>query len=220
MNGFEELAAALAIFLATHSLPALPGWRARLVAAVGERRYLIGHSVVGSVTLLWLVAAALAAPYVELWTPPDWARWVPLTVMPLAMMLLVAGLTTANPYSLGRGRQGFDPAHPGIVAVTRHPVLWAAALWAAAHLAANGSLRAVVLFGMLGGFSVMGTRLFERRRGISPDTSNLPFRAILEGRATLELSAGLLWRCLLGLALYVLLLALHGPVIGRYPLIL
>ena len=220
MNGFEGLAAALAVFLATHSLPALPGWRARLVAAIGERRYLIAHSVVGSITLLWLVAATLAAPYVALWTPPDWARLVPLVVMPMACILLVAGLTTANPFSLGRGGRGFDPRRPGIVAVTRHPVLWAAVLWAAAHLAANGSLRAVVLFGMLGGFSLMGTRLFERRRGISADTSNLPFLAILAGRARLDLSVGLLWRCLLGLALYGLLLALHGPVIGRYPLIL
>ena len=220
MNGFGQLAAALTVFLASHSLPALPGWRARIISVIGERRYLVLHSLVGTVTLLWLVAAALEAPFIELWTPPTWAHWVPVAVMPLACMLLVAGLASANPYSLGRGARGFDPARPGIVSVTRHPVLWAAVLWAAAHLAANGSLRAVVLFGILGGFSLMGTRLFDRRRGGSPETSNLPFRAVLSGRSRLDLSAGLVWRCLLGLVLYGLLLALHGPVIGRYPVIL
>jgi len=229
MAGFGELAAALAVFFASHSLPALPGLRARLVGwCGGERRYLLLHSLSATATLVWLVAAALRAPYLELWGFHAWTRWVPITVMPLACMLLVAGLTTPNPFSLGPGGRGFDPQRLGVLAITRHPVLWAAALWSGAHLFPNGSLRAVLLFGALCGFSLMGTRLFDRRRAqamgvaawtvLAAGTSNLPFAAPSSRRARLGGSGGLVLRAVLGIVVYALLLALHGPLIGVYPL--
>ena len=228
LEGFGEVAAALAVFFASHSLPALPGLRARLIGLLGRRLYLVLHSLVGTVTLVWLIVATLDAPYVELWGYHDGTRWVPLLVMPFACMLLVAGLTSPNPFSLGIGAGSFDPARPGVVAVTRHPVLWAATLWALAHLAANGELRAVLLFGALGGFSLMGTRLFDHRRTqqmgetewrqLAAGTSNLPLAALLAGRASLGPSAALLWRAGLGLAVYAVILVLHGALFGRSPL--
>jgi uncharacterized membrane protein len=227
--GFGELAAALGLFFASHSLPALPGLRARLTGwCGGERRYLLLHSLIASATLIWLVAAALRAPYLALWDFHAWTRWVPILVMPFACMLLVAGLTTSNPFSLGRGGRGFDPQRLGILAITRHPVLWAAALWSGAHLFPNGSLRAVLLFGTLCGFSLIGTRLFDHRRAqamgavawvaVTAGTSNLPFAAFPSARARLGGVAALALRVVLGAVLYVLLLAAHGPSIGKYPL--
>lgn len=214
--GFGEVTAALMAFLASHSLPSLPTVRQRLIQVIGLRAYLVVHSVMGTATLIWLVAASLRAPYLLLWGPYDGTRWVPILVMPLALILLTAGLTWPNPFSLGIGAKGFDPARPGVVAITRHPVLWAAALWAFAHLIANGTLRAILLFGVLGGFSLMGTRIFDRRRGLALDkSSNIPFLALMQGRTRLRDWRGWVWRILLGLVLYGLLLVLHGPVIGR-----
>ncbi len=224
-EGFGEVGAALVLFFASHSLPALPRLRARLIAALGHRPYLILHSLIGTATLVWLIVATLEAPYVELWGFHQWTRWVPLLVMPFACILLVAGLTSPNPFSLGMGARNFDPARPGVIAITRHPVLWAATLWAAAHLFANGELRALLLFGALGGFSLMGTRLFDRRRvqqlgaaewgRLAAGTSNLPFAGGQTGSAA---SPGLLWRALLGLLAYGVVLYLHGDLFGRSPL--
>jgi len=212
MDDFIPLYAALAAFFATHSLPALPGLRGRLVAWLGnERRYLILHSVLASLTLVWLVLATLEAPRVLLWGFHDWARWVPILVMPMACILLVAGLTTANPFSLGPGSRGFDPHRPGIVGITRHPVLLAAALWSGAHLFPNGELRAVLLFGALLGFSLMGIPLFDRRR-----------KEVASEKAALRLGRadfpGLMIRVVGGLLLYAALLLLHEAVFGLNPL--
>lgn len=212
MDDFLPLYVALGAFFATHSLPALPGLRGRLVAWLGnERRYLILHSLLASLTLVWLVLATLEAPRFLLWGFHDWARWVPILVMPIACILLVAGLTTANPFSLGRGSRGFNPSRPGIVGITRHPVLLAAALWSGAHLFPNGELRAVLLFGALFGFSLMGMPLFDRRRDAVAHLKT----ALRLGRADLP---GLMFRVVGGLILYAALLLLHEWAFGLNPL--
>src|SRR3546814_13276269 len=68
--------------------------------------------------------------------------------MPLACILLVAGLTSPNPTLVG-GERFFDgaPESPavGILSVTRHPLLWGTGLWALSHLLANGDLRSGVI---------------------------------------------------------------------------
>lgn len=226
-GGFGEVLAALACFFASHSVPALPGVRARIVGAMGQGWYVALHSIVGTASLVWLIVATLHAPYVELWGFHPWTRWVPLLVMPFAMILLVAGLLTPNPFSLGPGGRRYDPSRPGIVAITRHPVLWAAFLWATAHLFPNGELRAVLLFGALTGFSLMGTRLLDHRRQqrmgpewrqLAANTSNLPFAALLAGRARLTGIPGLAWRAALGLILYAAILFAHGALFGVSPL--
>jgi uncharacterized membrane protein len=163
-EGFGGVALAFAVFLVSHSLPALPNVRPRLVSLLGEPVYLAIYSGMSLATLAWLVAATLSAPYVELWGFHPETRWVPLLVMPFAMILFVAGATSPNPLSVAPTAKGFDPARPGIVAITRHPVLLACALWSGAHMVPNGDVRAVLLFGGLCLFSLLGMPLYDRRR--------------------------------------------------------
>lgn len=227
-EGFGNVAAAFALFFASHSIPSLPGVRRRLVGWLGESLYLALHSVVGVATLVWLVSATLEAPYVELWGFNPWTRWIPITVMPFACILLVAGATSPNPLSLGPTAKGFDPAKPGVVALTRHPVLWACVLWSGVHLVPNGDLRAVLLFGGLCLFSLLGMRLYDRRRAkalgqvewsrLAGATSSLPLAALLAGRARLGCLGGLAWRAVLGIAVYAVILYFHGDLFGVSPL--
>jgi uncharacterized membrane protein len=49
--------------------------------------------------------------------------------------------------------------------VIRHPMLTAAVLWSVAHIAANGTARAVVLFGGLGLWAILHMVLLNRRDG-------------------------------------------------------
>lgn len=217
-----ELLAAAALFVLSHLLPMHAPWRRALEARFGSRGFLIGYSLVSLGIIAWLAHAFATAPYVLLWPWHPAAVWLPVLVMPLACILLVAGLSSPNPFSLGLGARGYDPDRPGIVSVTRHPVMWALVLWAGSHIPVNGDLAAVVLFGLMLLLSLTGTRTIEANRkrrcgdparwqALRQGTRNLPgiggsLKAIGWGRA-----AG-------GLLLYAALLGLHGPVIGRAPL--
>ena len=220
---------ALAAFLAAHSIPAAPALRGRLVALLGERLYLGLYSLLSLGLLVWLIAAAINAPYTPLWPYQAWAPWVPALVMPLAAVLMVSGLSAPNPLSVSFALGvPFDPQRPGIVAVTRHPVLWGFGLWAAAHIPPNGTLTKVIMFGLFAAFAFAGMALvdFKQRlrlgaeewRRLAAPTAIIPFAAVLAGRTGLRGPGLEWWRIGLALLGYGALLALHLPVIGRWPL--
>src|SRR3546814_1436284 len=92
------------------------------------------------------------APQMPLWAPWRGYRLIPLLVMPIASILVVAGLTTRNVTAVG-GERFAETTRPvdGIMTVTRHPFLWGVLLWALAHLPPNGDAASLILFG---GFAV------------------------------------------------------------------
>ncbi|WP_029031991.1 NnrU family protein [Salinarimonas rosea] len=155
-----EFATALLVFLLAHTLPARLGAKARLVARIGRGPYLALYSLLSIALLAWLIDAARRAPYVALWDPAPWQAHVPLAAMPIAFVLLVAGLAQPNPLSVSL-RGGEVPG--AIVSVTRHPVLWAFLIWALAHVPPNGDLVAVVLFGAMAAFAAAGIPLLDSR---------------------------------------------------------
>lgn len=222
-----EFLAALLAFLLSHSLPERTGLRRRLVAATGERAYLILYSLLSIMLLAWLISAALRAPFVPLWPLQTWHYYVPLVLMLPASMLLVGGALSANPLSIGFSSRALDPDRPGLVGVTRHPILWAFALWSFAHLAANGDLVSAILFGGFGLFALAGMAILDRRKRrslggdwprLAAPTSAIPFAALLAGRASWRWRAGEMAATLIGGALlYCALLRLHPLVFGIDP---
>jgi uncharacterized membrane protein len=217
---------ALTCFLLCHLVPAAPPMRRRLVESIGPMAYLLGYCALSLALLVWLIAAARAAPVIWLWEPRPWQRWVPVLLMPFSAILLVAGAASANPLSLS-----FRPgSRPGpIVSVTRHPLLWALLLWAASHVPPNGTLVAVILFGSLAAICVAGFSSLDRKartrlgprawRELAADTSIWPFAAMLRGRRapSLPFSSGLAVAA--GLLLYAwFLLWGHIWLIGLDPL--
>lgn len=225
--GWTEFALVLALFVATHFLPSWRPVRNGLIGAVGRRAYFAGYGAVSTVLLVWLVVAAGRAPYLPVLDPAGWQRWVPNLVMPVAVLLLTMGVGLRYPYTLGgRGDAAFDPDRPGLAALTRHPVAWALALWAAAHLLANPDLAHVVLFGGFAAISLAAMRLFDARaRAAEPArwpalraaTAILSLRPLADP-AWLRRNAGALaLRVAAALFVYVGLYHLHGPVIGASP---
>ncbi|MFC7538096.1 NnrU family protein [Sphingomonas sp. GCM10030256] len=159
-----EFLLALLVFLAAHSIPARPAVRSRFVAALGERPYLVLYSLLSIGLLAWLISAAVRAPVTPLWPTSLFTYYLALALMLPANWLLIGGLLTPNPVSISFRRRSFDPTRPGLVAVTRHPVLWGFALWALLHTIANGDLVSLIMFGGLLLFSLAGMRLLDRRR--------------------------------------------------------
>ena len=225
-----ELTLAAAVFLVTHFGISSSPLRTALVNWIGEGPYTALYSAIALAAIVWLSRAYNAAPPGPvLWWLPDVGAYAAIVVLPLALVLLVGGVSRPNPTAVG-GDRLLDTIRParGALRITRHPVMWAIALWALSHLLANGDLASVVFFGSLAGLALIGTlaidRKHRRRQGdafnrFADATSNLPFVAIAArrqsfGKAVVEIG-GL--RFAAAVALYAVLLHLHQWLFGVSP---
>ncbi|MFP7674480.1 NnrU family protein [Marivita sp. S0852] len=212
-----------ALFFVTHSIPVRPAVKSRITAQVGSRGFGIGYSILSIGMLSLLIWSAGEAPYVELWPQMTWQRHVVHLGMLAVCVILAFTLARPNPFSFGGSRNDqFDPARPGIVRLTRHPVLLALALWAGLHLLPNGDVAHVILFGVLGGFAIAGRALINRRkrREMGAEAWDSLNRAVAQApliQAPASWSGAAL-RLVAGVVTFVALLALHPIVIGVYAL--
>ncbi|MGE5503758.1 MAG: NnrU family protein [Actinomycetota bacterium] len=215
-----HLIGAVVVFLGSHSLTNMKHVRAPAQRLVGKRGFYVGYSVVSVLLLAWMIAAYADAPTVVLWAQAPWMRWAPPLAMLVAAPLGVVGLTSPNPFSIGPGGARFDAGRPGIVRLTRHPVVWALALWSGAHIVPNGDAAALTMFVPLLGLALLGPRILDGRRRNA--LGEAAWRHLADTVAAVPLANAIRqvgWsRPLAGLAVYALLLALHQPVIGVSPL--
>lgn len=221
---------ALAAFVALHIGVSATGLRGALVRRIGEGPFRGLFALASAVVLVWMIWAfgqMRANPFdglnAALWTPPAWGRHAAQGLMIVSFLFVFVGITTPGPTLAGAEKmlQKDEPA-TGVLRITRHPFLWGVAIWAVAHLLANGERFAVMLFGALGLMVLLGTRSIDRK-GAARDpegwsrfaavTSNIPFAAIVQGRNRLALSE-MWWRMLLALAAYAGFAYAHQWIIG------
>lgn len=219
MSGWAEFAAAFAVFLASHAIPVRPPVRLWLITRLGRKGYFAAYSLLSIAILAWLIGAAQRAPFEAVL--PQWQiwRWAPLLAMPLACYLAAAGMAAQNPLSFGGlGRRPFNPEFPGVLAVSRHPLLAALSLWAGSHMLANGDLAHVILFGLFAGFAVMGMRIIDKRQQRALGTGE--WAALCRNTGLFRLSALRFQpiHAASALAAFLVLLLMHMPVIGYSPL--
>ncbi|WP_119460716.1 NnrU family protein [Rhodospirillaceae bacterium SYSU D60014] len=222
-GGLVELSVAALLLVGSHFLLSSAPIRGRLAGALGERGFLGLYSALALVLFIWLIWSYGDAPVVPLWSPPEGTAWLAILVMPLALLLLVGGYSQRNPTAVMQEKAAGERPAPGILAITRHPVMWAIGLWALVHLASNGDAASAILFGALAVLALAGTVVIDskKRRSWGADwarfaavTSNIPFAAILAGRARFH-PAEMGWtRLAAAIGLYAALLALHPVVIG------
>lgn len=227
LSDLNALLAATILFVGGHFLLSSQALRPNLVRRLGENGFRGVYSLVAGAGIVWMASAFAEAPYIELWALPA-LRWLPLLLLPFSAVLVVAGLTTRSPTAVGGEAfaGGQEPA-PGILRITRHPFLWGVALWAFAHLAANGDVASLLFFGGFLVLSLGGMQHIDQRRERSLGgawgpmkltTSVLPFAAIATRRTTMDWRGLGWWRPLLGLALYLALMHLHPALFGVSPL--
>lgn len=225
MSDWGEFAIVFIAFYLSHMIPARPTIRAWLANALGERLYLLLYIAFSILLLTWLIGAAGRAPYVALWDRAAWQNLVPQILMLPACALVVFGLGADGGLSLGsRSDVLFDPARPGITAITRHPLLWALALWSLVHLLPNGDLAHGLMFGSFALSALLGMVMFDRRtarrigverwQDVHRVTAFIPLGQGLAGHRI----EGLWPKALSSVALYGILLLSHPHVIGVSPL--
>lgn len=224
-GSIDALFAATVLFVGGHFLLSSAPLRWPLVGWLGETRFLVLYSASMIVVLAWVILAYRDAPTVLLWDFGHAGRGIPAIVMPFALFFAVCGLTTPSATMAG-AREPDEPGRDltrGIMRITRHPFLTGVALWAVAHLIANGDTASVILFAGMLILAVGGMWHIDRRRErnfgaawgpILMSTSAVPFAALIAGRTKFDWSGIGVWRVLLTIAIYLALIVGHPLLIG------
>lgn len=219
--GWGEFALALGVFFLSHAVPVRPPVRPWAAARLGQQGFTFAYSVLSLAVLVWLILAAGRAPYVPLWMWAPWQNQAVLAVMLPVCLILALAIGRPNPFSFGGVRnEWFDPARPGIVGWMRHPLIVALALWAGAHMLANGDLAHVILFGSFAIFALLGGRLIDRRKQRHMGAEWDRLRTVMADRrrpSLSEIADEAPLRIAGGLALYAVLILLHPLLFGVSP---
>lgn len=218
------LIVATSLFVGGHELLSHP-LRAPIVRAVGEKGFLAIYALVALGSLIWAGEIWKAMPPDRLWDAPGWAYYVALPAMLVASILFVGSMTAPNPALMGGGIPEKSTREAdgvrGVQRLTRHPMMWAFALWAIVHMGLSADSRTLVLAGGILVLALFGASMQDRKKMAIPGyaahvakTSFVPFAAQLGGRAGLTT----LWpgsvAFLGGLGLWVMLLWGHPLVMG------
>jgi uncharacterized membrane protein len=222
-ESFTPLISATLSFVVGHFVLSAGPLRGAMIGALCRNGFLAVYSLYAIATFVWMNVAYTRAPFEDLWGDPLWARWASVLIMPLAAVLFTAGAATAHPWAAGMGtRIERDRAPAGIQKVTRHPVLWAIAIWSALHLVSNGDLASLIFFGGILGLAILGMAHMEARKRAEGDaawerfasrSSAVPFAGLIGGRIRLTLSEIGWGRLAAGVILYFVLLFGHRVVI-------
>lgn len=180
------LIAGMVLFFGPHVLPWAPTLRAALVQTLGPRVYQALFAIVSLAGLVLLVSGYRRMEFVPVYDPPSWGSILAVLVMMPASILLVAA------YAPGNVRR-----------YTRHPMLWAVVLWSLAHLAANGDLASLVLFGSFAVYGVLDM-LSANLRGARKSEQRVPWSRDA-------------FAAVIGLVVYSGLLRLHPFLFGVSP---
>jgi uncharacterized membrane protein len=217
------LAAAGLTFIAIHLLISGTRIRDSLTGAIGEGPYLGLFSLASLATIAWLAmsynAAQKSAADPVLYDLGGSIRDLGIPIIAVAFLLGVQGLMMPNPTAV---RQGTSAAKEenirGVLRITRHPFLWGVILWSGFHLLANGDLASVQFFGSLFVVALAGTFSIDAKRArklgpawevFAAKTSNVPFRAVLEERNSLNLGESFGWSFWVAAAVFLAVLMAH-----------
>ena len=210
-----NLLSAMATFVIGHFVLASLPVRQALIARLGENGFRGLFSVFALATLTWVILAYNSAPFVELWAATAAFNVIPLAIMPFSCIFAVAGVSTRSVTMVGGEHAMNEPdPTPGIMTVTRHPFLWALALWSLSHLVTTGDASSVILFGGIAILTIGGmVHIYHRRAQlahaawgpIAMRTSLIPFAAAAAGRTKIDWPGIGVARIAGGIALYAVL---------------
>jgi uncharacterized membrane protein len=199
--------------------------RGAIAARLGEGGFRLAFSLLSVAAIAFLILAWRGAETAPLWHAPGWLRWALAVLMLPAFVLFVASMRR-NPTGMG-GERLVGAEATGIQRVTRHPMLWSFATWAAVHVLGNGDTASLVFFGAflvtaLAGMPSIDAKLARRApegwARLAAATSVLPFGAIAAGRNRLVLREIGWVPPVVGLVAWAALLHLHRGLFGVSPL--
>jgi uncharacterized membrane protein len=220
-----QLIVAALVWIAIHLGLAGTTLRDAVVRRIGDQPFRVLFSVLSIAALIFLVRTWSVAPTTLLWVAPDWLRWLLALAMVPAFVLFVASVNGRNPTMIGPSGTVAQPPR-GMIRVTRHPMLWSFAIWAAVHILGNGDTASIVFFGAflitaLAGMPSIDAKLARRDpntwQALSAATSIVPFAAIAQGRNRFVLNEVGWLNPAIGLLAWIVILAAHPWLFGVPP---
>lgn len=185
----------LTLFIGVHLLPSWHGLRARLITRIGHGAYKAFFSIIAALGLLLLFTGYADSREIIVYPAPSWGYFVvPFFMLPASILLAIAYVPNNLRHKI------------------KHPMLIAVKLWAIGHLLANGDVASLILFGSLLAFAVFDMISSNRRNNIHSKT---PGKAVKHKIQPMYMNVVAIAS---GLALFVLLIALHWSVFGLNPL--
>lgn len=191
MDGSMAVLAGAGSFVGTHFILSHP-LRQPVVKAMGEKAFLGLYSAVAFATLGATVWAYRAAPLTTpLWQVGD-GLWALATVLMLVASILLLGSLIRNPAMPGASGKAATAAARGVFGVTRHPMMWAFAIWGAVHIMIYPIEKNIIVASAIIVLALAGAALQDRKKALlDPQgwsawerrTSYWPFVAIARGRA-------------------------------------
>lgn len=176
MDGITTLAGLWILFAATHMGLSSGRMRTALVSRLGEGPFLGLYSVVALALFIPLVSSYFADKHAGslLWvggTGPL-LRWCMYAGMGLALTLVVGGILTPSPASMGSTKGDVR----GVLRITRHPLFMGIGALGLLHLfVARVNLSELIFFGGLVGFSIIGSWHQDRRKLAGGDEAYADF---------------------------------------------
>ncbi len=177
----------LGLWWASHLFPIyLPDRRAAALKRVGVEAYKGFIVIVSLIAVVAMVEGYRQAPFEPVWTPPLWTMHLNNLLMLLAIFLVAA-----------------KHAKSSVKHFVRHPMLAGVKVWAFAHLLVNGDLASIILFGGVLGWAVVAMIGSSARDGAweRPPKGNM---------------AGLIRHGIITVVVFVVIVAIHGPLLGVY----
>ena len=179
----------LVLWWAGHLFPIFaPGARGAAVERLGEGPYKGLFALVALAAVVLMVIGYRQAAFVNLWFPPAWTVHLNNLLMLLAVFFI-----------------GAKHAKSSVKHYVRHPMLLGVVLWAVAHLLVNGDLASLVLFGGLLAWAVVAMVGTNARDG---EWSRPP-------KGT---TAGLIRHVVITVVVFVVIVVIHGPLLGVRPI--
>lgn len=117
------------IFFGVHLVPSLP-LKQQFIDRYSKKIYRQLFIIIAFIGLSLMIYGKIQMAFITVWEPPYWTRHLVMAVMPLALFFL------ALPDIPNNFRRHI-----------RHPMMIGITIWSGAHLAANGDLSSILLFG-------------------------------------------------------------------------
>jgi uncharacterized membrane protein len=148
-------------FVGTHFLLSHP-LRGPLVRGLGERAFQGLYSIIALITF----AAMIYFYRVIGREPPLWdagqAGWIAGTLLMWLASILFVGSFVRNPALVGARGPAEGPS--GVFPITRHPMMWSFAIWAAVHLTILAMPKALVFDGAIILLALAGAAAQDRKK--------------------------------------------------------
>jgi uncharacterized membrane protein len=149
-------------FVGTHFLLSHP-LRGPLVRAMGEGPFRGVYSMVALITfgLMVFFYHAIGRETYLMWNAGD-AGWIIGTILMWLAAILFVGSFLGNPALVGAPGPRGGPS--GVLRITRHPMMWSFAIWAAVHMMIIAQFKTVVFDSAIIILALVGAYMQDRKK--------------------------------------------------------